>query len=654
MWAFKLLNNSKSFNQVMLQYRQIVIIIVQIMLVLLGYVLAFLLRFDFSIPREEQTVLLQTILFLLACRLATYCIFKLHTGWWQFVSMLDLVNITKAIIVGSVMFLAGLVFIFGLSGYPRSVIIIEAILNFLFLGGIRFAVRWVRESTSEAAPKHLKYILVVGAGKSGSQLLSEIRTNSQLGIQVVGFVDDDPLKQNAYIQGVKVLGNCEQIPELVKQFNVDEIIITIPCAGVKKIAEIDKKGKECGVKVRVLPSISELIFKDGLWQQLRDVPCDELMDRPLLEFRRKSDIDLLRHEIEAKNVMVTGAGGSIGSEIARQCASRNPNLLILYERHETTLYYLERELREDYPDCRISLVVGDILNKRKFNNVVASNDVDLIYHAAAYKHVPMMEREPLEAVRNNIIATKYVVEAAIKFNVEKCVYISTDKAVNPSNIMGTTKRVGEMILQAFSGNETKFITVRFGNVIGSNGSVIPVFKKQICRGGPVTVTHPQVTRYFMTISEAVQLVMTAGAIGKGGEIFLLDMGEPVKIVDMAKKLIRSSGLIPGKDIEIKYTGLRLGEKLHEDLYWKGENIIPTENKKITMLQANGLDRELLLVNVARLAKIDPESSNDCVLEILKKLVPECTLKGPVKVVDDYLPGPPGVVYSLKKDKLVSK
>lgn len=630
---FQKVNRLQSF---ILIYRQYAIITVQIFFILFSYTLAFFLRFDFQIPPEQQAILIKTLPWLLACRLLTYYLFKLNSGWWRFVSMLDLVNITKANILGTILFLLGLVFGYGLSGYPRSVIIIEAVLNFVLMGGIRFGVRWCRETFDKSEPKQLKYVLVVGAGKAGTQLLREIRSTADLGIRVVGFIDDDPMKKKAYIQGVNVLGNCKDIPDLVRQLDIDEVIIAIPCAGYNKISSIVLTAKECGVKAKVLPSLFELIHKDGLWRHLRDVPYDELLGRPILKFRRENDLELLRNEIDGKTVLITGAGGSIGSELSRQTAELEPQALILYERNETYLYFLELELRKQFPECNVIPVLGDILNREKFNRTITRHKVNLIYHAAAYKHVPMMQREPFEAVHNNILATKIVADAAVVTQVQKCVYISSDKAVNPSNVMGATKRVGEMIMQAFSNHETRFITVRFGNVIGSNGSVIPLFKKQIAKGGPVTVTHPEVTRYFMAISEAVQLVMTAGAMGKGGEIFLLDMGEPIRIMDLANKLIKSSGLTPRKDIEITYIGLRPGEKLHEELYWKGENVISTNNRKITMLRTNRVDKGFLFSQIDLLEEFEKEKYSDESFKILKNLVPEGTFDNNERNVNEYL------------------
>ena len=536
--------------------------------------------------------------------------------------MEDLVNITKSTIVGSLLFIVALVFLYDMTGFPRSIFIIEAILNLIFCGGVRFVVRWVRETFSRKTSKQKTFVLVVGAGKAGSQLIREIEMNPGLGIRIVGFIDDDPLKKDNYIHGVKVVGTCREIPALVKKLAIDEVLICFPSAGYSKIKLIVKMVKDCGIDVKILPSISEIISKNGLWSQLKEVPYNALLGRPILNFRRKDDIMMLGQEIHGKTVLITGAAGSIGAELSRQSAKYNPELLILYDRDETSLYYLEIEFRKQFPACIILPVIGDVLNKEKVDHLLSHHGVDLIYHAAAYKHVPMMEREPFEAIHNNIFATKIIAEAALANRVAKCVYISTDKSVNPANIMGVSKRVGELVMQAYAGVDTKFISVRFGNVLGSKGSVIPLFKKQVADGGPITVTHPDVTRYFMSISEAVQLVMTAGAMGKGGEIFLLDMGQPIKISDMANKLIKFSGLIPGKDIEIDYIGLRPGEKMHEELYWKGENVVLTDNKKITMLEINGFDKELFFKQLKQVETSDNKIESQNLFSALRELVPE--------------------------------
>ena len=621
------LSNESVVWRIGTRYRRLGIAILQLLLTALGYAAAFSIRFEFEIPAADYGVMINTLPILILVRLATYYYFKLYSGGWRFVSMRDLINISKSIFWGSIIFLVTMVFINRLQGYPRSILLMEAIFNFALTSGIRFLVRFFYEYKVGTSSKVLKHALIAGAGKAGVLVLNEIRTNANMGIGVIGFVDDNPLKMETDIQGVPVLGRMEDIPKLADQYAIDEVIIAIPSAGYKDIARIVNIARSAQVNTKILPSLGRLIQEDGIVGQLKDVSFDALLGRQTIKFKREADLNLMKKEIEGKGVLVTGAGGSIGSELCRQVATFNPRLLILLDRYENTLYELEIDLKRKFPNQPILSVVGDILDSVKVNELLRENKVNLVYHAAAYKHVPLMEREPTGAVRNNVFGTLNVAKLAVENHVDKFVLISTDKAVNPANIMGTTKRVAEMIIQGLSGNGsgTKFIAVRFGNVIGSNGSVIPIFRHQIIEGGPVTITHAEATRYFMSISEAVQLVMTAGAMGTGGEIFLLDMGEPIKIIDIATKLINFSGLKPGKDVDIVFTGLRPGEKLHEELYWQGEGIVPTENKKITMLKPNGLYPNRLYAQLKKLEESSDLSNIQGIYTLLKEIVPEAKI-----------------------------
>jgi FlaA1/EpsC-like NDP-sugar epimerase len=609
------------------RHRRVGIAILQLLLTALGYVAAFLVRFEFQIPDGDYQVLVNTLPILIFVRLAAYYCSGLYSGGWRFVSMRDLIIISKSIFWGSIIFLVAMVFINRLQGYPRSILLMEPIFNFVLTSGIRFLARFSYEYKLGTLSKVLKHVIIAGAGKAGVLVLNEIRTNAKMGIGVIGFVDDNPLKIGTDIQGVRVIGSTEDIPKLADQYNIDEVIIAIPSAGYKEIARIVNIARSAQVNTKVLPSLGKLIQEDGIVAQLKDVSFDALLGRQTIKFKREADLNLMKKEIEGKGVLVTGAGGSIGSELCRQVAIFNPRLLILLDRYENTLYELEIDLRRKFPKQSVLSVVGDILDSAKVNEILSENQVNLVYHAAAYKHVPLMEREPVGAVRNNVFGTLNVARLAVENHVDKFVLISTDKAVNPANIMGTTKRVAEMIVQGLSGNGggTKFIAVRFGNVIGSNGSVIPIFQRQIIEGGPVTITHLEATRYFMSISEAVQLVMSAGAMGKGGEIFLLDMGEPIKIIDIATKLIDYSGLKLGRDVDIAFIGLRPGEKLHEELYWQGEGIVPTENKKITMLKPNGLYPDRLNTQLKELEESSHLSNVQGIYTLLKEIVPEAKI-----------------------------
>ncbi len=620
-----------AIKEYFLRYRILVITGVQLLLVISSYLLSFMFRFDFNVPNNELTLMLKTLPVLILCRLVLFYYYGLFSGWWSYVGMQDVINISKSVFFSSIAFLTCMAFIFGLHGFPRSVLIMDGILVFLLLSGARFLVRMHREGIQTAKNSRKgENVLIAGAGSAGVMMLNEIRRNPEIRLHPVGFVDDNPYKKGSTIQGLPILGSCSEIPDLAIKFDIDEVLICMPSATQKNLHRIYEICKKAEIKFRTLSSLSVLINGNGLFNQLQDVPFDDLLGRSTTRFRRQEDIELLGNDITGHNILITGAGGSIGSELARQTAHLQPKNLILYERGENYLYHLEMDLRREFPEQTIVPIVGDILDEKKFDTVLKTYKPNLIYHAAAYKHVPMMERNPLEAVRNNILGTHLITRIAMKYQVPKFVLISTDKAVRPANVMGTTKRVAELLLQGLNGNGTKFISVRFGNVIGSNGSVVPLFKQQIAEGGPVTVTHTEVSRYFMAISEAVQLVMLGGAMGEGGEIFLLDMGKPIKILDLAVDLIKRSGLEPGKDIDIVFTGLRPGEKLHEELYWQGEGIIPTPNKKITMLEGDGLYSDLVLGSIDRLQECVNRLDEQGAIEILKMLVPEATIENHVQ------------------------
>jgi FlaA1/EpsC-like NDP-sugar epimerase len=615
----------------LMRYRIWLVLGFQLIVALVAYASAILLRFELELPKDLLPIFIAALPLHLIWRLATSHYYRVHTSSWRFASVQDLIGIIKATVAGSLGFIVTLVFVSRLAGFPRSVLIIEPLLNVILSGGARLLVRHhhqSRERENTKRHKRQKHVLIVGAGKAAFLLLKEIHSNSQLGIHVVGCVDDDPYKKKTSILGVPVLGVTDEIPQLVSRLGIDEIIVAIPSADYKEIVRIKTIAESTPAKTLILPGLSELISDQKFVSQLRDVSCEELLGRGVIKFCRDSDRKGLESEIQGKAVLVTGAGGSIGSELCRQVAQFNPAVLVLYERYESGLYEIELDLKREYPDLRVLPVLGDILDQEKLGRVIRENDIDLIYHAAAYKHVPMMEREPLEAVRNNVFGTLNTAKLACKCGVEKFVLISTDKAVRPCNVMGTTKRVAEMIVEGLLGHCTRFTAVRFGNVLGSNGSVIPLFKKQIAAGGPVTVTHPEATRYFMSISEAVQLVMIAGSMARGGEVFLLDMGEPVKILDLAKNLIRFSGLEPDKDIDIVFTGLRSGEKLHEELYWQGEGIVSTDNRKITVWKSDGLEKDLLFDQIKKLDEYVKERNLEGIVSILCQIVPEAKLAAP--------------------------
>jgi len=609
----------------MLRFRLPLILTFQAVVACFSLLGAFLLRFDFNLPPDQLALFYLALPLALCSRMASYLYFRTYTNSWGFAGMRELTDDIKATLLGSVSFILIMVFTMGSSGFPRSVLIFESVLSLMLLSGGKFVFRYRFHSPHSVDSRKVKHTLIVGAGRAGVSILNEIQNNAGLASRVIGFVDDNPYKKGTTIQGVSVLGGTEEIPELAAHYDLDEIIIAIPSAGHKEIVRIRSLCDKSEAKTMVLPTLSELMRDQQFTSQLREVSYDDLLGRKAIRFCRETDRKLLEGEIRNRTVLVTGAGGSIGSELCRQIAQHSPSLLILLERHENSLYDLELDLRKEFPDQAFLPVVGDILDGEKIDRLLGANNVNLVYHAAAYKHVPMMEREPIEAIRNNVFGTLSLARLARTHRVEKFILISSDKAVRPTNVMGTTKRVAELIMKGMLGGGTKFVAVRFGNVLGSNGSVIPVFKKQIAGGGPVTVTHPETTRYFMSISEAVQLVMVAGTLGDGGEIFLLDMGEPVKIVDLARRLISLSGFQADKDVEIVFTGLRPGEKLHEELYWQGEGIVPTENRKITMWKPDGLDTATLFSQLKELEKSIEANDAIVVITTLGEIVPEAKI-----------------------------
>jgi FlaA1/EpsC-like NDP-sugar epimerase len=609
----------------LLRFRLPLILTFQAMVASLSYLGAFLIRFDFDLPADQWALFRMALPLALCSRMAGYLYFRTYTNSWGFAGLRELTDDIKATILGSISFILILVFTLGSLGFPRSVLILEPVLSLMFLGAGKLVFRCRFHSPQNLDSRKAKHTLVVGAGRAGVSILNEIQNNSGLASRVIGFVDDNPYKKGTTIQGVSILGNTQEIPQLVRDYGVDEIIIAIPSAGHKEIVRIRGLCDKTNAKTMVLPTLAELMRDQQFTSQLREVSYDDLLGRKAIRFCRETDRKLLEAEIRDKTVLVTGAGGSIGSELCRQIAQLGPRLLILFERHENSLYDLELDLRKEFPEQALLPIIGDILDVDKMDALFCANNVNLVYHAAAYKHVPMMEREPVEAIRNNVFGTLNLAKVARTHGVNKFILISSDKAVRPTNIMGTTKRVAELIMKGMLGGSTKFVAVRFGNVLGSNGSVIPVFRKQIANGGPVTVTHPETTRYFMSIPEAVQLVMVAGTLGEGGEIFLLDMGEPIKITDLAKRLINLSGLHPDKDIEIVFTGLRAGEKLHEELYWKGEGIVPTENKKITMWKSDEIDTTALFSQLNDLEESIQARNVRRMMTTLCGIVPEAML-----------------------------
>lgn len=471
--------------------------------------------------------------------------------------------------------------------------------------------------------------LVIGAGEAGSVIVQEIRSSKYLNRNVVGIIDDNPSKKGKYLHGIKILGNRNDIKRLAEKYDVQEIILAIPSASAKDTRDILRICNETECKLKVLPGMYQLITEEVSVSKLREVSIEDLLGRDTIDI----DVESVCNHVNNQVVMITGGGGSIGSELCRQIAAHNPKLLIIFDIYENTTYDIQQELIKKYPSLKLETLIGSVRNTNRIESVIERYRPDIIYHAAAHKHVPLMEDSPNEAIKNNVFGTYKTARAADKYGVKRFVLISTDKAVNPTNIMGASKRICEMIIQTFSRySATEYVAVRFGNVLGSNGSVIPLFKKQIAEGGPVTVTHPDIIRYFMTIPEAVSLVLEAGANAKGGEIFVLDMGEPVKIADLAKNLIRLSGYKLGEDIEIKYTGLRPGEKLYEELLTKEEGLKKTANALIFVGKPLEFDEVHFLSQLKELEEKANSESHE-IKELVADIVPTYHIRPEDKVRD---------------------
>lgn len=590
--------------------RLILFLILDIILISLAVWLAFVLRFEGEIPSQyiNQGVLFKTIFLAIVFTIAIFYVFELYSFHWSYVSTSELISLFEAVIL-SFGFLAVLIFfIRTIEGFPRSVLFIAYFLIFIFTGGVRFAKRIYLQVSKKSTGK--EKTLIVGAGDAGEEILRSISSSDSYYLPF-GFVDDSSAKQTITIHGLKVLGRIKDIPKIVKEERIEQLIVALPSAGSRAIKKAVKMARQAGLrKIKIVPPLAEIINSQASIKQLREIEIEDLLGREEIVLDTKS----IEEFIHNKKVLITGAAGSIGSELSRQIARFKPSLLLLLDQDETGIFNISQELR----DSEIKCLIADITDRNKIEQIFKDFKPDIVFHAAAYKHVPLMEEQPDEAVKNNILGTAVLAETSLKYRIEKFVFISTDKAVNPSSIMGATKRVGEMICQSLDQkNSTKFISVRFGNVLNSRGSVVPVFKEQIKKGGPVEVTHPEMKRYLMVTSEAVLLVMQAAALGNGGEVFVLDMGEPISILDLAKELIKLSGFEPDKDIPIVFTEPRPGEKLFEEILTAEEGTVATQNKNIFRAGLSKVDEDKLYSNLKELEVVfDKEKIKD----ILKRLV----------------------------------
>lgn len=612
-------------NDLILKYRLVIIFFLQMGIILASFLMAYGVPFDFRIPRHFLQTVAYLIPALLVIKISVFWRMGLFQGWWRYVSLPDLINILKANLVASLGFILYTVFVHRLENVPRVTLALDGTFCFLLMGGVRFATRAFRENylpMSQGGKRKRTRVLIVGAGAAGQMIVREFRMNPGLALEAIGFIDDDPQKKGERFQGVPVLGRQEDIHRICNQQHVDEVIIAIPSASGREIRRIMERCLESGVQFKTLPGVGDLIDGKVAVQSIREVKLEDLLGRETARL----DVQRINAYLSGKRVLVTGAGGSIGSEICRQIARFEPEKIILFDNAETPLFHIEQEISRLHPGIRLAPIVGDIRYRARVEAIFDEFMPEVVFHAAAYKHVPMMEFNPAEAVNNNARGTAILADASHAFGVQNFVLISTDKAVNPTNVMGATKRAAELYVQSMARqSSTNFVTVRFGNVLGSSGSVVPIFKEQIRMGGPVTVTHPDVSRFFMTIPEATQLVLQAGSMGRGGEIFLLDMGEPVKIVHLAEELIRLSGLRPHEDIDIVFTGLRPGEKLHEELLLAGEGTLPTIHEKIMVAKATTGDAAKLKVALEELFNsaraMDLEGLDRKLVEIVPEFCP---------------------------------
>jgi len=557
--------------------KRFVVICIDSFLIVCCYFFSFLIRFEFNIPSLFLVTTLKTLPLVMLLRLSCFWLFGLYKGMWRFASTEDLISILKAASASSILIVSSLYLINQFTGYPRSIFFIDWLLLVILVGGFRFSIRLSKEILM-AGRQVGRRTLIVGAGSAGESILHEMIKHGSPDYNPIGLIDDDPLKKGLKLHGRKVLGTRKDIPEIVKNYGIEEIIISVPSATNIQIKDIIDQCIESGAKFKTIPTLTEIINGKVSMNQIREVKTEDLLGREPLEI----DLERIRSEFTGKNVLVTGAGGSIGRELCKQISQFQPENLILFDHAENSVFYTNLELRGDFPSLNCIPLVADVADKRSTDRILEIYKPDVIFHAAAHKHVPLMELNVCEVIRNNVLGTKVIADLAIKHNLDKFIFISTDKAVKPKNFMGATKRIGELYVASLAqANSTRFMSVRFGNVIGSTGSVVRLFNEQIHRGGPVTVTHPEASRFLMTIPEAVQLILQAACMGSGGEIFVLDMGEPIKILDLAKTMISLSGFESEEDIPIVITGLRPGEKLEEELFdKKSERLNPTAHKKI--------------------------------------------------------------------------
>lgn len=599
--------------------RFITLVLLDIISINMCSLFALLIRFDFKyrdIPYEYLDNIVKYAPFNTIVIMVVLWCCKLYKSVWSYASIAELLNVIKAVVISFLIQLLFIYYIFGMN-MPKSYSVLYSILLFGCLLGLRFGYRLLRLLKSSRITEKTN-VMIVGAGQAGMLLAKEIQTSDFIKKRVLCFIDDNYTKHGKYLQGIQICGDRHDIPKMVKIYDIDEIYVAMPSVAARELKEILTICNETGKKVMKLPGIYQLVNGDVSISKFKEVQIEDLLGRDTVQV----DMTEINASIEGKVVLVTGGGGSIGSELCRQIASYNPKQLIILDIYENNAYDIQQELKRKYGDkLNLKVLIGSVRNTHRMEGIFKQYRPEIVFHAAAHKHVPLMEDSPNEAIKNNVFGTYKTASAAGRYGAKRFVLISTDKAVNPTNIMGASKRLCEMIVQCMNSQfETEYVAVRFGNVLGSNGSVIPLFKKQIAEGGPVTVTHKDIVRYFMTIPEAVSLVLQAETYAKGGEIFVLDMGEPVKIDTLARNLIRLSGLEPDVDIKIEYTGLRPGEKLYEEMLMKEEGLKETQNHLIHIGRPIEMDYEEFMRKLSEL-KVTCERDDEEIREAVKKLVP---------------------------------
>lgn len=616
----------------MVTYRpRITQVIVDAVLMAAALAGSFVIRFGFEgrVPARYIQLFVWSLALVVALKLVVLFTTGVYGKWWRHATVRELILLVEAVSISSValavlaylilplkMLSVGIV----LPQYPRSVLVVDWLLSVVLLGGVRFAWRMIRERPVRSVLEAGKPVLIVGAGDAGDLIVREmLKKPEESGYTAVGFLDDDPAKKNMKMHGLKVLGTTEDIRTVLDDYPVDEAVIAMPSVSKERIRQIVFRLEVEGVRCKIVPGVYQMLRGHLSVGNVRDVEVEDILGREPV----KVDLGAISGYLAGRTVLVTGAGGSIGSELCRQVGDAGPARLILLDHAETNLFAIEQELLSEREFRDIVPVLGDIKNRRKMETVFHRFRPEVVFHAAAYKHVPLMEMNPPEAIFNNVLGTMTVAEVAAAAGADRFVLVSTDKAVNPATVMGASKAVAERIVASMGArNGMCSLIVRFGNVLDSSGSVVPIFKRQIARGGPVTVTHPDMTRYFMTIEEAVSLVVQAGAMGRGGEIFVLDMGDPIKIIDLAENMIRLSGMEPEADIEIEFIGIRPGEKLTEELIGSSEEIIPTAHSKIMLARHADLDTDELAHGIGRLTEAAAAADDEAIVAELKSILPE--------------------------------